>query len=162
MSWKLNHNQNCNKKDEKCTNRPYLKLFITLWNSVPLGIRLSRISSFLVLDLHFIFPSCQTYFTHSLCSLNTLSVAAIVILYCLLTCSLLGIGLTSNNIKPNMLEDCFTRSMGALVFFIKGLFILLMYCFNSVKIKFTHSKISKTPTNNILVIKNLFIIDYTK
>lgn len=119
MSWKLNHNQNCNKKDEKCTNRPYLKLFITLWNLVPSGICLSRISSFLVLDLHFIFPSCQTYFTHSLCSLNTLSVAAIVILYCLLTCSLLGIGLTSNNIKPNVLEDCFTRSMGALVFLLK-------------------------------------------
>lgn len=51
---------------------------------------------------------------------------------------------------------------GSFSFFIKGLFILLMYCFNSVKMKFTHSKISKTLTNNILVIKNLFIIDYTK
>lgn len=46
--------------------------------------------------------------------------------------------------------------------FIKGLYILPMYCFNSARMKFTHTKISKKPTNNILLIKDGCVMGYPK
>lgn len=78
------------------------------------GSCLLCISSFLMINLHFIFPFCQIYFTHSLCSWNTFSAAAIVLIFlcCLIVCCLSGVGFTCDSIKPNVLEGCFIRLGG--------------------------------------------------